>query len=66
MVEITETIEPVKEQTIDQATELKEPVKEMKLEDILNDLYQKIVVIQNTIGYILEESKLINKVDSLD
>jgi hypothetical protein len=35
--------------------------KEMKLEDILNDLYKKIEHIQMTIGYILEQTNLIPK-----
>ena len=50
MVEIDE-IEPVKE------------LKEMKLEEILNDLYKKIDQIQATIGYILEKTDLIPKKD---
>ena len=44
----------------EQAETPEEPkVSEMKLEDILNDLYKKIDVMQQTIGFILEKTNLI-------
>jgi hypothetical protein len=44
----------------EQAETQEEPkVSQMKLEDILNDLYKKMDIMQQTIGYILEKTNLI-------
>ena len=51
MVEITE------EQPAEKPTD----VKEMKLEEILNDIYKKIDHLQATMGYIIEKCNLIPK-----
>lgn len=41
---------------------IEEPeTKEMKLEDIINDLYKKIEHLQMTVGYIIEKGNLIPK-----
>jgi hypothetical protein len=41
---------------IEEETPEEPKLKEMKLEDILNDLYKKIEVMQTTIGFIIEKT----------
>jgi len=47
---------------IEEETPEEPKLKEMKLEDILNDLYKKIEVMQTTIGFIIEKTNLIDEI----